>query len=272
MLESILIPKVYVPIICLLIAYIFYKFLSKLVDKVLKIKEKGKSNSTIQNKREKTIINLIKSIIKYIIAVIAILVILKVYGVDTTGIIASLGVLGGVIGLAFQDTIKNLLAGVAIIFDNHYMQGDVVTINSFRGEVIELGFQTTKIKSYNGEVMIINNSMITSVINHSMYPNVMFLELPMTNDISLEKLKNIISAVNKKMKEHKEVKKDIELLGIESIDTNKYIYKVMIEVTSESQFKMNRIFMEYLKEEYEKLNINLPPEIVEIKNKFLNID
>ena len=54
MLESILIPKVYVPIICLLIAYIFYKFLSKLVDKVLKIKEKGKSNSTIQNKREKT--------------------------------------------------------------------------------------------------------------------------------------------------------------------------------------------------------------------------
>lgn len=114
--------------------------------------------------------------------------------------------------------------------------------------------------------------MITSVINHNMYPNVMFLELPMTNDISLEKLKNIISAVNKKMKEHKEVKKDIELLGIESIDTNKYIYKVMIEVISESQFKMNRIFMEYLKEEYEKLNINLPPEIVEIKNKFLNID
>ena len=176
-----------------------------------------------------------------------------------------MGVLGGVIGLAFQDTIKNLLAGIAIIFDNHYMQGDVVTINGFIGEVVELGFQTTKIKAYNGEVMIINNLMIASVINHSMYPNVMFLELPMTNDISLEKLKNIISEVNQKMKEHKEVKKDIELLGIESIDANKYIYKVIIEVTSESQFKINRIFMEYLKEEYEKLNINLPLEIVEIK-------
>ena len=176
-----------------------------------------------------------------------------------------MGIVGGVIGLAFQDTIKNLLASLIIIFDNHYMQGDVVTINGFRGEVIELGFQTTKIKSYNGEVMIVNNSMITSVINHSMYPNVMYLELTMANNISLDELKKIISNVNQKMKKLKEVKKDIELLGIESIDTNKYIYQVMIEVTSESQFKINRVFMEYLKAEYEKLNIKIPPEVIEVK-------
>ncbi len=265
MLENILTPKVYGPFIGLLVAYLFYKFLSKLVDKVLKIKENGKKHSNVQYRKEKTIINLIKSIIKYIIAIIFILVILKVNGVDTTGIIASLGIVGGVIGLAFQDTIKNLLASLIIIFDNHYMQGDVVTINGFRGEVIELGFQTTKIKSYNGEVMIVNNSMITSVINHSMYPNVMYLELTMANNISLDELKKIISNVNQKMKKLKEVKKDIELLGIESIDTNKYIYQVMIEVTSESQFKINRVFMEYLKAEYEKLNIKIPPEVIEVK-------
>lgn len=271
MLKNILIPEIYVPIICLLVAYIFYKFLSKLVDKALKIKGNSKSDSTLQRRREKTIINLIKSIIKYILVIIAVLVILKVNGVDTTGIIASLGIVGGVIGLAFQDTIKNLLAGITIIFDNHYMQGDVITINGFRGEVIELGFQTTKVKSYSGDVMIINNSLITSVINHSMYPNVMYIELAMTNNISFEELKQIISNVNEKMKDYKEVKKDIELLGIESIDTNKYIYNVMIEVTSESQFKINRIFMENLKEEYEKLNINIPPEVIEIK-KDVKID
>ena len=54
-------------------------------------------------KKQTTIVNLIKSIIKYIILVIVILMILSVYGVDTSSIIASISVIGVVIGLAFHE-------------------------------------------------------------------------------------------------------------------------------------------------------------------------
>ena len=163
--------KIYLPIIYVIIALILYAILSKFVDKILIVNKMNKNKSKFQEKRETTIVNLIKNIIKYVIAIITLLAILNIFGVKTTSIIASLGVAGAIIGLAFQDTLKSLLAGISIIFDNHYMQGDIVTINGFRGEVISLGLQTTKIKSYDGNVMIINNSLINSVINHSMFNN-----------------------------------------------------------------------------------------------------
>lgn len=256
---------IYLPIIYIAVAFVIYVVLAKIVDKSLKIKKLSKNNN-LHLKRQKTIINLIKSIIKYIIAVITFLAILNIYGIKTTSIIASLGIAGAIIGLAFQDTIKNLLSGIAIIFDNHYMQGDVVTINGFRGEVIELGLQTTKIKAYNGEVMIINNSNVTSVINHSMYNNNLYIELPIDKSISLDTLENILKNVNKKLTKNKDIKK-IDLLGIESINANNYIYKVMIECSSESQFGINREFMKYLKEEFDKENIPTPGDYLEIERK-----
>ncbi len=266
MLKKILVPTVYLPFVYLIIAFIIYKVISKLIDKALVIKKGAIKSTPLHKKREKTIINLIKSILKYIIAIITILAILNIYGIETTSIIASLGIAGAIIGLAFQDTIKNLLSGIAIIFDNHYMQGDVVTINGFRGEVIELGLQTTKVKAYNGEVLIINNSLITSVINHSMYNNLLYLEIPIYKEVSLKELEEILEKVNKKLLKISDVKKDMEMLGIEKIAGNKYYYKVMIECSPESQFNINRKFMEYLKEEYDKLKISVPGEYLEIKN------
>ncbi len=258
-------PKIYLPIIYLIAAFVIYKILCSLVDKALIINKVGHNKKEFQIKREKTIVNLIKSIIKYIVAVIFILAVLNVFDIKTTSIIASLGIAGAIIGLAFQDTIKNLLSGIAIIFDNHYMQGDVVTINGFRGEVIDLGLQTTKIRGYNGEVMIINNSLVTSVINHSMYNTVLFIEFPVSKSVSLEELEKMLKNVNKKIIDMKEVRNDIGLLGIETLNANNYIYKVQIDCKPDNHFAVKRAFMKYLKEEYDNNNINVPSEYLEVK-------
>ena len=61
------------------------------------------------------------------------------YGVDTTSVIASLGVVGVVLGLACQDIAKDFLAGIFNIFNEAYAVGDTVKINGFTGEVIEAG-------------------------------------------------------------------------------------------------------------------------------------
>ena len=267
MLKKILIPKVYLPIIYLLIAVLIYKFLCKIVEKALVFNKVTTKKSDLHLKRENTIVNLIKSVIKYIIAIILILAVLEVYGIKTTSIIASLGVAGAIIGLAFQDTVRNFLSGIAIIFDNHYMQGDIVTINGFRGEVIELGLQTTKIKSYNGEVMIINNSSITSVINHSMYDTILFLEIPVSKKVSLLTLEEILNNVAKKVEKMSEVKGNILLLGIEKLNSNNYIYKVQINCKADHHFSVNREFMKCLKEEYDKNNIEVPADYLEINKK-----
>ncbi len=256
--------KIYLPIVYLVGALIIYAILCRIINKTLVINKNRRKNN-FQYKRESTIINLIKNIIKYIIAIVLILAILNVYGVKTSTIVASLGVAGAIIGLAFQDTLKNLLAGISIIFDNHYMQGDIVTINGFKGEVISLGLQTTKIKEYDGRVMIINNSLITSVINHSMYDTKLIISLPVAKNIELDKLESILKNVSAKVEEMKEVKSNVVFLGIEELNANKYIYKVEVDCEANNHYGVNRAFMKYLKEEYEKNNINVPSELIEIK-------
>ena len=73
-----------------------------------------------------------------------------------------------------------MLAGILIILDNRYNVGDIVKINDFTGEVINLGLQATKLKNPNGDVYVINNSNITSLINYSEYDSVLFIDLPVT--------------------------------------------------------------------------------------------
>ena len=112
---------------------ITYILVSSMINSVSKINIKG---SIGLDKRKITIVSLIKNIIKYIIAIIVLLMMLNLYGVDTTSIIASLGVFSLVLGLAFQDIIKDFLAGVFIIFDNEYAVGDRKAMNAGGGKYL----------------------------------------------------------------------------------------------------------------------------------------
>ena len=106
--------KFYLPFVYVIVGLFLYLVVNSVINKLT-----AKHKSTRgRDKRKDTIIDLSKNIFKYIIVILIILQILKLYGVDTTSIIASIGVFAAVIGLAFQDILKDLLAGISIIFYN----------------------------------------------------------------------------------------------------------------------------------------------------------
>src|SRR5574344_2282365 len=138
-------PKFYAPIIIILVSLIIYNIIGSLLDKAT---IKGKTE--LEKKKRKTIIILLHNITKYIIAIIAILSILNVYVINTTSILAGLGIVGVVIGLALQDALKDIIGGINIILDNFYVVGDYVKYGDFTGQVISFGLKSTKIKDFNG--------------------------------------------------------------------------------------------------------------------------
>ena len=93
----------YMPIFYIVGGIIVYLVISKIINGISK--NINVKSSAGLDKRKNTIIDMINNIIKYIILIIVIIMILNLYGVDTTSIIASLGVISLVIGLAFQDII-----------------------------------------------------------------------------------------------------------------------------------------------------------------------
>ena len=239
---------------------IFYSIVKKTIGSISKFdikKSKG------LDKRKNTVVVLVKSIIKYVIAVIVIILILGVYGVNTTSLIASLGIVTAIVGLAFQDTIKDFLAGVFLIFDNAYAVGDTVKINGFTGEVVALGLKTTKIKAYTGEVMTLTNSSFTEVINYSLNHSKVVVKIPVSYDTKINKLEDILNEIKETIEEEKDVF-SMQLLGIDDFDDSAIKYAVILECSALTHYGIKRKLLGLIKEKFEQKNIVIPYKQIDV--------
>ena len=119
------------------------------------------------SRRGMTICRMLKSASRYIIALFIIFYSLRLLGVDPRTLLASAGVLTAVIGLGANSLTADILAGIFLIFEGEFSVGDMVTIDGWRGVVLDIGIRTTKIEDDNFNIKIISNSKMSGIINMS---------------------------------------------------------------------------------------------------------
>lgn len=121
-----------------------------------------------RNLRADTITKLLLSVVSYIVWFLAVIQLLTVgLGLDVVSIIAAAGVLGVAVGFGAQTLVKDVITGFFILFENQFSVGEKITVEAFSGTVEELGLRSTKVRAENGDLLIIPNSSITRLINHS---------------------------------------------------------------------------------------------------------
>jgi small-conductance mechanosensitive channel len=85
---------------------------------------------------------------------------LRVRGVDLTSLLATSAVITAVVGLALQDTLGNLVGGMAIQFDESIHVGDWIRVDDLTGRVVEIRWRYTAVETRNWETVIIPNSVL----------------------------------------------------------------------------------------------------------------
>ena len=115
--------------------------------------------------KSETIGHLLISFVRYGGAIGAIFYCLYLIGMDASGLLASAGVFSLIIGLGAQSLIKDIIAGIFIVFEGEFRVGDIVTIADYRGTVMDIGLRTTKVLGIDGNIKIFNNSEISGVLN-----------------------------------------------------------------------------------------------------------
>ena len=262
MYEPILKKEILGPIFIVVVSVILYHILTSITRKIFKIR-----SSRIDERKMKTIVSLINNILKYLIVVIDILIILNIFGIKTTGLITSLGVVGLVAGLAIQDILKDILSGSSIILEDQYAVGDIVSIGNFKGEVISLGLRTTKIKAFTGEVKIISNRNITEVINYSLEKSLAIINIPVAYK---EDVDNVIEILNKLCvdlkKKNKLISGDIKCIGITSFDSSSINFRITAEALPTMQYDVERYVLKEVKKCLDDKNIEIPFDQVVIHN------
>ena len=256
MIKFITSEKFILPIVYIVLGVIIYNIIKALMKKISKTK--------YVDKKKKTIISLLKNIIKYLVIIFVTLAILSVYGVDTSSIITSIGIAGVIIGLALQDIVADFLAGVLILFDNHYSIGEVVTIDGFTGEVVNFGLMTTKIKAATGEVMILSNSSFKKVINYNINNTVHYINIDVSYDTDIDKLEKTLKEMQTEVEKIDGYVGGYKLMGIQEFAASSIKYMVMLECKSNLRFQVKRDFNMILKRHLDKAKIEIPYTKVDV--------
>ncbi len=247
-------------ILYIVLAQILISIYKKLVARLLKL-NKG-------DKRKTTISKVFISIGRYVIWFIFIVIILDSFGVDTKAILGSAAVLGLAFGLGAQKLVADFISGFFIIFEDSFSIGDIVKIEGFKGEVIDIGLRTTKIKDWTGTLKIINNGDIQTVENFSKYNSIGIIDFGVAYETDLDKMEEIINEFIKNKKyTHPSMLKDPVYLGVISMNASDIGCRIIVETEPMSHFQIERDLRNELKKLFEENGIEIPfPQIV-VSNK-----
>lgn len=254
---------VIVPIVIIAAAILLYLIVRKLIHKLMLLKIRG---VRADNRRQKTMVGLIDNLAKYFIAMIALLMLLDHFGVDTKSLLASLGVLTLVAGLALQDLLKDVVAGFVIVFEDQYAIGDVVQIGDFKGTITHLGIKSTRMKSITGETLIIANRNVDRVINYALENCVCFLDVDVAYSSELDKVKAVLTKVCMDLTKELNLTKEATVCGVEKFGASGITVRISFETIIQNKLNYERIFRLKIKKAFDKNNIEIPFTQVVIHN------
>lgn len=214
-----------------------------------------------KTQRRVTVGGLITNLIRWISAIVIILVVLYQWGVDATALITGAGVLALVVGLGMQSLISDVVAGLFIVFENEFNVGDWVTIDDFYGQVESIGIRTTKLKSY-GNIKIINNSEIHGVINRSVEPSVALTSIDVEYGARLPEVEKVIKENIGKLKipgALGEVRYD----GVTNLGASGVTLRFQVDCLEEDYYSVGRALNGAIKNMFDENGIDIPfPQIV----------
>lgn len=240
-------------------------FVALVILKIAKISLFKLTRSTdIEQRRKKTIAKVTLSIIKYTIVIISLLVILALWGINVAPALAGLGILGLVVGLGAQQFINDLISGFFIIFEHHFDVGDMVEIDGFMGEVIDIGLKTTQVKNFKGEVKIFNNGRIDPVSNFSKTESLAIVDFGIAYK---EDIKKTIELLSEKlpllMQEQPDMVEAPRILGVTSLSSSSVDIRVVCKTKSVTHWGVERAMRQRIKEVLDEAKIEIPfPQVV----------
>jgi small-conductance mechanosensitive channel len=135
------------------------KFLRYLVTHFL---EKDEDNDGVIDPNSATASHMVTLIARIVFWSLGTLFVLSNLGIEVTSLIAGLGIGGLAVAFALQGVLGDLFASFSLYFDKPFRIGDFIVIGSDSGTVERIGIKTTRIRTLQGEELVVSNTELTS--------------------------------------------------------------------------------------------------------------
>ena len=201
-----------VSVLVIVAAFLLWKIIAKIFSQ-----RDSMSNS------QRTTITVVRNILKYLLIVLVILIVLQINNVKVGSLLAGLGIVGAVIGLALQDIIKDTIMGLHIISDSFFSVGDVIRVDDKEGIVRSFTLRTTKIELLTThDIYIVCNRNIDRA---SVSARQVDIDVPLSYELDAVTAREIMSTIAGKVRVLDGIE-DCVFKGADAFNSSSIAYKL----------------------------------------------
>lgn len=188
----------------------------------------GRTESTLDDQ----LVPFVRKTLRIFIVFLAILFLVQNLGYSISGLLASLGLGGLAVALAAKDSLSNIFGSLMILLDRPFTIGDWIKANDLEGTVEEVGFRSTRIRTFAKTLITIPNSalMNMSIDNYSQMPKRRIkLSVGITYGTTPTQMRQAVAAIRQMLQDHPAIDQDFFLVnftdfGASSLDIMVYCF------------------------------------------------
>ncbi|MEJ2633851.1 MAG: mechanosensitive ion channel family protein [Calditrichia bacterium] len=245
-------------VILMLIALRLAKVVSRRVFGVL---QKKKEDEEFR-KRTDTLSAVLRYVLSIVIMLVALIMILGVFGVQIGPILAAAGVVGVAVGFGAQSLVKDVIGGFFILLEDQIRVGDVVQVAGKGGQVEKITLRMTTLRDLAGNVQYIPNGEISVVTNMTKDYSRYVFDIGVAYRENVDEVIELIKQIDEELRNDPEFKDDIieplEVLGLDQFADSAVIIKARTTTKPIKQWRIGREFNRRMKVLFDEKNIEIP--------------
>ncbi|MEA3466371.1 MAG: mechanosensitive ion channel family protein [Thermodesulfobacteriota bacterium] len=158
----------------------------------------------------------IRKIARSFIVVLALLLVIQNLGYSISGLLASLGIGGLAVALAAKDTLSNIFGSIMILLDRPFRVGDWVKTGDMEGVVEEIGFRSTRIRTFSKTLITVPNNILatTALNNFSRMPKRRIkMTIGVTYDSTPQQMRDAVNRIRTMLEQHPTINQEFMLVN-----------------------------------------------------------
>ena len=242
--------------VVVLVTLFLWRFAEAWIDRKIAASEKksGAEAGHGQANRLRTMLPILKNLLLFVLAIIAVMTVLSNLGVDIAPLLASAGIFGIALGFGAQTLVKDIIAGLFFFVDDAFRIGEYIESGSIRGTVESFSLRSLKIRHHRGALHTVPFGSLDKITNYSRDWVIDKLEIGVTYDTDIAKVKKIVKEIGKRLAEEPEFAPHIiEPLKMQGVDQfGDFAIKLRMKMMTKpgEQFAIRRAAYDLIKKRF----------------------
>lgn len=213
--------------------------------------------------RVRTVVAVLRTVVSTLVWAIALLSALATIGLNISPLLAAAGIGGLAIGFGAQNLVRDTLAGLFVILEDHYHVGDVVQVAGVSGRVEAITLRTTTLRDIDGAVHVVPNGEIRVSSNLTKGTSRYVIDLPVPYDVDVDAATDVARQTFDAMRAEERfasaARGPLHVLGVDNYGASELVVKMYVETAPGRQWEIGRELRRRLKVAFDEAGLAIPP-------------